>query len=381
MNERTTEHHAGRRTAALALPVATAMVLVASLAAGAATAWWPSARTGADVQQPDTKLAVVADLTDDGLDDILWYAADDWGGDTGEELWVAKPQGGFTTQSVAQVSGQYRPVVGDFTGDGGDDVLWLSYEGRPSSVWRFAGGRVVRNTSYRLPAHWSFVEVVPNATGTDDVVFAGSQMDGGQILWDTDDLSLGNPALTIYPGRGRGEPVTGDFDGDGRGDVLLYAPGADGDVIWWGRADGKVDRAPIGNISGSYTPVALDADGDGRDDIAFHGPPLDQVVPLWRGRAGRWFTKTNEPPIGSFGYAVLQRSHEAGGRDTVLLYSETGATKAWSVGADGRAQLQVTERLATWPTMGHFSDGIRDDALLNGYRGADRLLLSPQVAS
>jgi hypothetical protein len=33
--------------------------------------------------------------------------------------------------------------------------------------------------------------------------------------------------------------VLGDFDGDGRRDVLWYGPGGEGDVLWLGRRGGR----------------------------------------------------------------------------------------------------------------------------------------------
>src|SRR5829696_8565332 len=76
-------------------------------------------------------------------------------------------------------------------------------------------------------------------------------------------------------------PVLGDFDGDGRGDLLWYGPGAADDHLWLGRPSRSFVGVPV-TVRGHYLPLGGDFDGDGRADVLWYGPGGDPDV-LWRG--------------------------------------------------------------------------------------------------
>ena len=86
------------------------------------------------------------------------------------------------------------------------------------------------------------------------------------------------PAVSVL---GEYTPIPGDFDGDGRDDVVWYRPGTGRDHLWQGTADGFVE-GPRVNVDGNYTPIPGDFDGDGRDDILWNGFGA-APDPLWRG--------------------------------------------------------------------------------------------------
>ena len=79
-------------------------------------------------------------------------------------------------------------------------------------------------------------------------------------------------------------PVLGDFDGDGRGDLLWYGPGSQDDHLWLGRASRNFAGVPV-TVRGHYLPLGGDFDGDGRADVLWYGPGGQPDV-LWRGRPG-----------------------------------------------------------------------------------------------
>ena len=67
---------------------------------------------------------------------------------------------------------------------------------------------------------------------------------------------------------GTGRPVVGDFDGDGRGDVLDYRPGSAPDTVLYGGTGATLGRARPVTINGTYRTAVCDLNGDGRDDPA-----------------------------------------------------------------------------------------------------------------
>jgi hypothetical protein len=145
-----------RRSAAALI----AAVLVGLLAvpAGPAGAGSPEAPyftkiTGPEVTQTNDANPIVGNFTDLVLDDILWYSI----GSGKETLWTPCPEcesGPFTKRQLPlanQVNGYYQPVVGDFAGNGLDDIYWLSYEGA-DYLWTNIGGGTFTSKRFDMAA-------------------------------------------------------------------------------------------------------------------------------------------------------------------------------------------------------------------------------------
>jgi hypothetical protein len=137
------------------------------------------------------------DINGDGKTDILWDSIDSNGRSTGNRvLWISKGDGTFLTQT--NVAGQngtlagYRPYISDFNGDGLPDILWVSESGgyRPTGG-NFKGVSGLSGGTYVL---W---------VGKGDGTFTVISNFGGQ-----------NGTLVNYA------PLLGDFNGDGKTDVL-----------------------------------------------------------------------------------------------------------------------------------------------------------------
>ena len=87
---------------------------------------------------------LVGDFAGDQGDDILWYAP----GEGVDVLWIAnagaRGSDSFTRVRFS-VDGDYRPVVGDFVGDDYDDILWYRPGTTPDPIW--ASTRPTRSSS------------------------------------------------------------------------------------------------------------------------------------------------------------------------------------------------------------------------------------------
>ena len=68
-----------------------------------------------------------------------------------------------------------------------------------------------------------------------------------------------------------GQPLTGDFDGDGRVDIFWYGPGSAPDHHWYGQSNLQFGGRPIA-INRTYQPIIGDFDGDRRSDIFWYAP-------------------------------------------------------------------------------------------------------------
>lgn len=218
---------------------------------------------------------LVGDFDGDGTDDVFWYTP----GPAADRIWYHRPEG--TLSVPVMVNGRYEPVVGDFDGDGIDDIFWYApgpaadslWSGRPDRTF-VAAKRVVNGVGYR--------------------------------------------------------PVAGDFDGDGVGDIFWYGPGSIADSIWYGRRGGGI-RSVRTTVNGDYWPLAGDLDGDGVDDILWFGPGAAPDR-LWYLRAGS-ITDGAVPAL-SVGAPVLGDFDGDGVTDILLVVPGPGRERLWLGSAD-----------------------------------------------
>lgn len=229
----------------------------------------------------DYRMAGIGDFNGDGRDDVLlrrrdgiwhYYPMD------GRRVLADSGRAAITTDTAYRVAG-----VGDFNGDGHDDVLLRHNDGR----WRYVpmNGRLVveaqagaanltPNVDFKVAGIGDF-----NGDGRDDVLLRHSDgrwhyypMNGARSV-----SGRGSVALTRdldYAVAG-----IGDFDGDGRGDIMLRH--TDGRWHYY-RMDGRQVLAGSGSASltknTDYRVAGIgDMDGDGRDDL------------LLRHASGRWY--------------------------------------------------------------------------------------------
>ena len=167
-------------------------------------------------------------------------------------------------------------------------------------------------------------------------------------------------------------PVLGDFDGDGRGDLLWYGPGSQDDHLWLGRASRNFAGGPV-TVRGHYLPLGGDFDGDGRADVLWYGPGAQPDV-LWLGRPGGRFAARTLTVAGDYGPLAGDFNGD-GPRDVIWYRPGAGADVVWFGNGSGRfSARRVDAPDGAEPFTGDFDGDGRRDVFWYGPGGAgDRL--------
>ena len=277
------------------------------------------------------------DFNGDGRSDILWR------NDNGTLTdWLGTANGGFTpnaANALSSVSADWHVVgIGDFSGDHREDILWRNTDGRMTDWLGTATGGFTDNRANALTAvatDW-FVTAVGdfNGDGRDDILFRN--VDGRITDWlGTASGGFTPNSANFYNSVGTDWQVAGvgDFDGDGHDDILWR--NADGHITeWLGTGLGGF----IDNRSQTYEPVALqwqvagigDFDGDGHDDILWRN--ADGGVTDWRGTSNGGFLPNSAhfyDRVGNDWQVAGVGDYNGDGRDDILWRNADGRITDW----------------------------------------------------
>ena len=267
-----------------------------------------------------SSLFTVGDVDGDGYSDLIWYHAP---GGSNRVVEVLRSRGDFTfdilgpqaaiPQAVGNGAGALL-VYADFDGDGKTDVLSLRNQD-PHAVTT------------------SFAQLNGNLAAP--VAFAPSS---------TYDVSANNFNFQA-----------GDFNGDGRAD-LIHFPNGGYVHIWLSRGDGTFDVrtfSPWGGYdhsAGGFYFVSGDFNGDGKTDL-LHVLGNNTIF-LWKGRGdGTFEIDGNFPQIAYPGYPVpaaanhlMQGDFNGDGKTDIAHFIGTNYLHAWLAVPFGASDLLTEPR-------------------------------------
>jgi hypothetical protein len=330
---------------AMAVPEPAPTVVAKTLPAGSPTAAAGAASSVPAADGGDTAPQVARrfDFDGDATADLLWESP---------ELGffrITDFQGETLALFGRAGAGWDRVGLADFDGDGLSDVLWSDAAGElafTSTAESLLDVPAVRLTSLfglrsdeRVAATGDF-----DGDGRADVVVADDAR-GEHTLWLTragaDSQAMPLPAVEW----GLHLADTGDFDGDGRAD-LLWA-GSDGLVVWM--MDGAQVRERMDLGESAEMIASGDFDGDGIEDIA-HREPAGGVAILRMGvPGGVW----NGLPSATPDLVPVGAGDFDGDGLSDLLWRRDGTVEIWFSEGDGRVEPVVVAALGPeWALVG-----------------------------
>lgn len=256
---------------------------------------------------------LIGDFDGDGLSDVFWYAP----GATQDYVWWSTSNGGFSSTPVS-VGGDYRPHVGDVDGNGTDDIVW--YGSSSSYVWRGSTARRFASSPVSIP--WNRQLVLADLDGNrskDIVVYGPGTLSDHTIVWRN---GFSYRSITV---NGHYRPVSGDFDRNGADDIIWYAAGPAADYVWWTSPGGSRSQTQV-TVNGTYQPLVGDFDGNAVDDVMWYGVG-DTPDYTWFGNTTRAFSSWPTPVGGA--YIPIIADLAGDGRDDIVWYAPGTATDYW----------------------------------------------------
>ena len=197
-----------------------------------------------------------------------------------------------------------------------------------------------------------------NGDGNGDVLWYRPGT-GADYIWSfNDNNGYESKAFTV---NGDYTPIPGDFDGSGTTDILWYRPGVGADFIWSFNSDGSYDSKAF-TVNGTYTPVTGDFDGSGTTDILWYRPGIGADF-LWSFNQNGTYNSSPFTVNGT--YTPVTGDFDGNNVTDILWYRPgTGNDFLWSFNGDGTYESEQFTVNGTYEAVeGDFNGDDIDDIL------------------
>ena len=201
------------------------------------------------------------------------------------EIWLMNGTSVISTVTLPNPGPSWHVIAtGDFNGDGNADILWQNNDGLPA-IWEMNGTSVATGIVLPDPGPtWHAIGAGDfNGDGKSDILWQNN--DGLPVIWEMNGGSIASAAVITYslgqadPGPSWHAIGTGDFNGDGKADILWQ--NNDGlPAIWEMNGTSIASAAVLPNPGATWHAIGTsDVNGDGMADIVWQNN--DGTPSIW----------------------------------------------------------------------------------------------------
>ena len=212
-----------------------------------------------------------------------------------------------------------------------------------------------------------------NNDGRSDILWRNSRT-GANAIWRSGDVATPQAVTAVTTLTWKIVGV-GDFNGDGKDDILWRNASTGADTIWLsGNSATQQAMAAVTVLTWSVAGVG-DFDGDGKDDVLWRNGSTGANA-IWR--SGNASTPLSIAAVTNTEWKIAKVADFNGdGRDDILWRNTTtGANAIWRSGNAGTPQAITAVTVTSWAVAGagDFSgDGVADVLWRNSTTGANAI--------
>lgn len=271
----------------------------------------------------------IADFNGDGKLDIV--AAGDPSSGNGIAILLGDGTGNFTESDIASTEVYYNVAVGDFNRDGKIDIVVPNYWDNSFTVFLNDGSAVFTKNvydQYSSSDYPQFIKVVDvNNDSYPDLLVGVENYDTGYFVdvWINNQSGVFTRNNTISLGGSPWGIDAGDFDGDGKIDIVIdsfdeyifkvYLGNGDGTFNWFADYDTDDEAEDI---------VVVDLDNDSKLDIAVISYDPGGPMEIFKGNGDGTFTYNQTLTTSDWPWRIKASDFDNDGYKDLVVACEEG---------------------------------------------------------
>ena len=236
----------------------------------------------------------------------------------------------------------------DFNGDGKTDLFFLNDTTHGTAIWQMNGTQVLSAAqvgTIDAAAGWHYTTHADfNGDGKSDLLFL-NDTSHGVAVWQMNgtQVTAAAPVGTIDAAAGWAYRDVGDFNGDGKADLLLLNDTTHGVAVWQMNGTQAASQAAVGTITdGWHFADTGDFNGDGKTDLLFLNDTTHGVA-VWHMNGAQVASAAQVGTITDGWHFVDAKDFSGDGKtDLLFLNDTTHGVAVWQMnGAQVTAAAQV----------------------------------------